>query len=282
MRRAPPPTPRARRSASTANITGKTSGSVGKRGRRSEAGPEVRRSGSPEVHRASRSPASDNRFAFRLPDLRTSGLPDGCPMKILCVCTGNTCRSPMLATLLRGLVAQRGIEGVQVESAGTGAGDGEPATPQAVSTMAGFGLDLRGHRSRHVGGVDLGGVDRVLCMTSSHAAYIRSLGVPAARIQVVNADHGGVPDPFGGTLADYELCARTLERFAVDLLLALAPAPPAMTSMPTPDLIERARAGLDAAHAAEPAPPAGKPSELAYAGHIEQWIGRLVEQPSLA
>lgn len=203
-------------------------------------------------------------------------------MNVLCVCTGNTCRSPMLMTLLRGLVTQRGIDGVRVESAGTGAGDGEPATPQAVSTMAGFGLDLRGHRSRHVGRVDIGKVDHVLCMTSSHAAYIRSLGVPANRIQVVNADQGGVPDPFGGTLADYELCARTLERFAVAFVDTLAPAPPAVTTMPTPDLIDRARAGLDAAHAAEPNPPAGKPSELAYADHVEQWIGKLVEQPSLA
>ncbi len=202
-------------------------------------------------------------------------------MMILCVCTGNTCRSPMLATLLRGLVAQRGIE-VQVTSAGTGAGDGEPATPQAVSTMAGFGLDLRGHRSRHVNSVDLSTVDHVLCMTSSHAAYIRSLGVPASRIQVVNAEQGGVPDPFGGTLADYELCARTLEPFAVGIVGNLMPTPPAVTDMPTPDLIARAQAALDAAHAAEPNPPAGKPSELAYAGHVEQWIVRLIEQPSLA
>ena len=203
-------------------------------------------------------------------------------MKILCVCTGNTCRSPMLMTLLRGLIAQRGIDDAQVESAGTGAGDGEPATPHAVSTMAGFGLDLRAHRSRHIAKVDLAQVDRVLCMTSSHAAHIRSLGVPASRIAVVNADQGGVPDPYGGTTADYELCARALERFAHTLVDTLAPTAPAVTDMPTPDLIERARAALDAAHAGEPSPPVGKPSELAYADHIEQWITRLVEQPSLA
>jgi len=52
--------------------------------------------------------------------------------------------------------------------------------------------------------------------------------------------------------------------------------------MPTPDTIERARAGLDAAHAGEPVVPVGKPSELAYAGHIEHWVGKLVDQPSLA
>jgi protein-tyrosine-phosphatase len=203
-------------------------------------------------------------------------------MKILCVCTGNTCRSPMLMTLLRGLVAQRGLDHVQIDSAGTGAGEGEPATSQAIATMTGFGLTLNGHRSRHVTNIDVASYDRVLCMTSSHAAFIRSLGVPATRITVVNADQGGVPDPFGGTAADYELCARTLERYAVALVPTLAPVPPAVTHMPTPDLIDRARAALDAAHAAEPVVPTGKPSELAYAGHVEQWIERLIEQPSLA
>jgi protein-tyrosine-phosphatase len=203
-------------------------------------------------------------------------------MNLLCVCTGNTCRSPMLMTLLRGLVASRGLEQVRVESAGTGASPGEPASAQAVATMAGFGLDLRAHRSRHVQDVAIATFDRVLCMTSSHAAFVRSLGVPAARISVVNAEHGGVPDPYGGTAADYELCARVLERCALDLVPTLAPTPPAVIDMPTPDLIERARAGLDAAHAREPAVPAGKPSELAYAGHIEAWVARLVEQPSLA
>ncbi len=203
-------------------------------------------------------------------------------MNILCVCTGNTCRSPMLMTLLRGLIASRGLEQVAVESAGTGAGTDEPASAEAVATMAGFGLDLRAHRSQHVSAVDLRNVDRVLCMTSSHAAFVRSLGVPASRIEVVNAEHGGVPDPYGGTAAEYELCARLLERYSLALVASLAPTPPAVTDMPTPDLIDRARAGLDAAHAAEPAVPAGKPSELAYADHIERWIGRLVEQPNLA
>lgn len=203
-------------------------------------------------------------------------------MNVLCVCTGNTCRSPMLMTLLRGMIAQRGITDVQIDSAGTGAGDGEPATPQAVTTMAGFGLDLRAHRSRHLDHIDLHKVDRVLCMTSSHAAYIRSQGVPANRIEVVNAEQGGVPDPFGGTLADYELCARALERFARTLVDRMTAPAPQATGMPTPELIDRACAALDAVHASEPSPPAGKPSELAYAGHVEQWISRLVEQPSLA
>jgi protein-tyrosine-phosphatase len=187
-----------------------------------------------------------------------------------------------LMALLRGLLSQRGLEQIQVDSAGTGAGHGDPATPQAMTTISGFGLSLQDHRSRQVAELDLASYDHILCMTSSHAAYVRSMGVPANRISVVNAEQGGVPDPFGGTAADYELCARTLERYAVNLVPSLAPAPPAVMHMPTPDIIDHARAALDAAHAAEPMLPTGKPSELAYAGHVEQWVERLVERPSLA
>ncbi len=203
-------------------------------------------------------------------------------MNILCVCTGNTCRSPMLMALLQGIIQQRGIDDVRVVSAGTGAADGEAANTQAIATIDGLGLDLRHHRSQHVSSVKLTAIDRFLCMTSSHAAHMRSLGVPASKIEVVNADHGGVPDPYGGSAAEYELCARVLERFAIHFAQSLAPAPPIASDMPTPDTIIRARAALDAAHAGEPAPPTGKPTELAYANHIEQWIERIIPQPSLA
>ena len=200
-------------------------------------------------------------------------------MKILCLCTGNTCRSPMLSALLRSALDRRGLQSVVVDSAGTGAGNGQPASEEAIACLASQGLDLSRHRSRHVGGVDLAGYDRILCMTSSHAAFVRSNGVPPDRIAVVNAEQGGVPDPFGGSAADYELCCRVLERAAAAVANGLS-APvtgPVMT-----DAITKARAAIDAAHAAEPAPPVGKPSELAYADHVERWIARLITTPGAA
>jgi protein-tyrosine-phosphatase len=200
-------------------------------------------------------------------------------MKLLCLCTGNTCRSPMLATLLRSALDRRGLRGITVESAGTGATNGEPASAEAVACLASQGLDLGRHRSRHVSTVDLGSYDRILCMTSSHAAFVRSSGVPPERIFVVNAERGGVPDPYGGSAADYELCCHVLERAAATLAAELA-APAA--GPVTTDPLARAREAIDAAHAAEPVPPAGKPSELAYADHVERWIARLVANPGAA
>ena len=135
-------------------------------------------------------------------------------MHILCVCTGNTCRSPMLATLLRAQIEASGRSGITVESAGTGAADGDPASAGARRAMARRGLNLTGHTSRHLDMVDLSAVDLVLCMSSAHAAAVRTHGVPPQVIRVVNAEQGGVPDPYGGDDRGYEACARVLGQAA--------------------------------------------------------------------
>ena len=146
-------------------------------------------------------------------------------MKLLAVCTGNTCRSPMLGALLEAELRLRGRAGVAVETAGTGAATGEAATDQAQRTMAKRGLDLSRHRTRNLAQLAVADYDRFLCMTSGHAAYVRSLGVPAAKIEVVNAQHGGVPDPFGGDDANYEATAKVLERYVADVVERLPAAP---------------------------------------------------------
>ncbi len=132
-------------------------------------------------------------------------------MRILAVCTGNTCRSPMFAALLTHELARRGRTAIEVESAGTGAGTGDAASPEAAAAMARRGLDLADHASRNVRSLDLASYDRIWAMTSAHVAALRSLGVPAVRLAVIAAERGGVPDPFGGGMAEYEACALVLE-----------------------------------------------------------------------
>ncbi len=142
-------------------------------------------------------------------------------MRVLCVCTGNTCRSPMLAVLLGAALRSRGVEAT-VESAGTAAGQAEPASAGALAAMARRGFDLSAHRSRALVGLDLGGIDHFCTVSSRHAAFVRSLGVPPGRISVVAAERGGVPDPWGGDEAAYEEAARTLEAEADRLARSLS------------------------------------------------------------
>jgi protein-tyrosine phosphatase len=145
-------------------------------------------------------------------------------VRILCVCTGNTCRSPMLMALLARALERRGLVAT-VESAGTAAGMGDPASHGAITAMATRGIDLAGHRSRPLERLPLAAYDRIYAMTSRHAAVVRQLGIPAARLAVVAADAGGVPDPFGGDETVYEACARVLEAEAARIAGELAGVP---------------------------------------------------------
>jgi len=63
--------------------------------------------------------------------------------RILLVCTGNTCRSPMAEAMLKELAGQRGIP-LEVRSAGLSAIDGTPISPNAAQTLTNRNLPLPG------------------------------------------------------------------------------------------------------------------------------------------
>lgn len=136
--------------------------------------------------------------------------------RVLLVCSGNTCRSPMAAAMLRQLWQKAPAWPLDVGSAGTGAVPGITATEHAVTAMNRRGLDITPHRSRTVDDHTLAGVDLVLTMTGRHKDYIL-LHWPQMKGKVYTlgeyARNGGdVADPFGGDLAQYETTAGDLEK----------------------------------------------------------------------
>jgi protein-tyrosine phosphatase len=96
-------------------------------------------------------------------------------MKVLMVCTGNICRSPMAEVMLRAEVARRGCEDIEVASAGTWAGFGNRAQPEAREVTNNRGIDLESHRSRPIDPQELAEADLVIGMTSVHARELRQL-----------------------------------------------------------------------------------------------------------
>ncbi|MDO9405012.1 MAG: low molecular weight protein-tyrosine-phosphatase [Polaromonas sp.] len=84
-------------------------------------------------------------------------------MKILVVCVGNICRSPVAEGLLKAALPD-----CEVWSAGLGALIGNPADPTAAAIALEHGIDISQHRAQQVAGWMLTKADLVLCMEASH------------------------------------------------------------------------------------------------------------------
>jgi protein-tyrosine phosphatase len=137
--------------------------------------------------------------------------------KVLFVCTGNTCRSPLAAlALLDALGPDR--ERVRVESAGTAATEGERASAGSVEVAAQSGLDLSSHRSRRLRPELAREADLILVMEAAHATTVRELGGRATQVEVLSEwpapgePELPVSDPFGGSQEAYEECWRRIRR----------------------------------------------------------------------
>lgn len=140
------------------------------------------------------------------------------PLKIVIVCTGNTCRSPMAEVMATQIFANAGLE-VEVTSAGVNAMHGQPASRHAVTVMKGNGLCLLSHKAAIVSGDMLATAALVLTMTGSHRAVLLS-DYPATKGKVFTlaeyvGDDANVADPFGGSVDEYRACAMQIRGLLV-------------------------------------------------------------------
>jgi len=141
----------------------------------------------------------------------------GRPRRILVVCTGNVCRSPIAAGLLRHRLAEDGLDGaVEVRSAGLWGLDGEPASAHAVQVMAERGVDISDHRARTLREHDVAAADLILTMEERHRRSIFYVQPAALRkvflLSEMAGEHGDVDDPYGLPIEAYRDGADELTR----------------------------------------------------------------------
>ncbi len=141
--------------------------------------------------------------------------------RILFVCTGNICRSPMAKGLMAAELRRDGLDDqVTVESVGVYALEGKPASANAVTTLTQREIDISAHVARTLDVADLKTADIVLVMEEAHR---RSIFYTAPQflgkvflLSEMSGRHGDVEDPYGQALSEYERCADTLQRLIVE------------------------------------------------------------------
>ena len=137
------------------------------------------------------------------------------PARILFVCTGNICRSPMAAELFRAHAAKMGdAEKYRVESAGTWGMNGQAASANAQIVMQQRGLSLSNHVARTVDREMVEQADLILVMTRSHRDALGA-EFPANRkkfhlmSELLGVEYD-ISDPYGKPMDAYEICATDL------------------------------------------------------------------------
>ncbi len=150
-------------------------------------------------------------------------------IKVLFVCMGNFCRSPMAEGVVRAKLGEAGLSHVEVASAGTQAFHaGRPPDPRAQGLLARKGIDISGHRVRRVTLEALREADLVLVMDNMDYASVTAL-IPESRAKVrLFLDYAPamgtreIPDPYYGAPQGFEQALDLIEAAAEGLIAALA------------------------------------------------------------
>ncbi|WP_417219897.1 low molecular weight protein-tyrosine-phosphatase [Arthrobacter sp.] len=144
--------------------------------------------------------------------------------RILTVCTGNICRSPMAAYMLREAVDAAGLEDVEIASAATSDWEtGNPIDPRAAGLLTRRGIEASSHVARQFTADDFATADLVLALDTDHFNHLRRLATDEdqrSKVRMLRSfdpevsreapSQQGIYDPWYGDDADFETTAQLI------------------------------------------------------------------------
>ena len=140
------------------------------------------------------------------------------PYRIITVCTGNICRSPMAEFMLVTAATEAGLD-VEIDSAGTSAWEvGNPIDPRATAVLARHGIPVTGHTARQFNPAWFAERDLILALDTDHYEALRALApsaAAAAKVRMLRSfdpelahaqpEQQGIYDPWFGNAKDFDV-----------------------------------------------------------------------------
>jgi len=145
-------------------------------------------------------------------------------IRVLFVCLGNICRSPLAEAIVKAAAENRGLEHYHFESAGTGNWHvGGSADPRSAAKAHEHALDLSSHRAQQITAQNCNVWDWLIAMDAENHRELLRMGVPESRLlmmrQFENSQYvSDVPDPYYGGPDGFEHAYQMLAENAEALL----------------------------------------------------------------
>jgi protein-tyrosine-phosphatase len=137
--------------------------------------------------------------------------------KLLFVCSGNTCRSPLAEGIAKIKFPQSLSEDIEITSAGSSAIEGVPASDLAVRVASEHGIDISQHKTRLLSRSLVKQADLIVTMSSKHRQTVGILEPSALEHTYLLTDFcddaaGDVPDPINGDIHVYRRTFQIIEK----------------------------------------------------------------------